>query len=309
MATNNNYSFAGHETFAFRFAWLPKAVEAVLNAPCVLSDENQAMVDLGVGKNMVRSIRFWAMATGVIKQGEMKGFVLTEFGKHIFLPENGLDPFLEDDQTLWLLHWQLARSQRPLFAWDFLLNAWHEPDLVPSSIIAAARRILSKSDVRVSDSSLRGHLAVFFHTYYPTKSKKGDVLEAGLDCPLVQINLLEYRGKRESLQGKPESIHAFRRGRKPEINDAFFCYALCDYWSMAAPYEETLSFREVATRPSSPGQVLKIEDQEIRERLERIADSSGEVFSYLDSSLTQSIHRSCDLSEELIHTMRKGIYS
>ncbi len=309
MATNNNYSFAGHETFAFRFAWLPKAVEAVLNAPCVLSDENQAMVDLGVGKNMVRSIRFWAMATGVIKQGDMKGFVLTEFGKHVFHPVTGLDPFLEDDQTLWLLHWQLACSQRPLFAWDFLLNAWHEPDLVPSSIIAAAKRILNKSDVRVSDSSLRGHLAVFFHTYYPTKSKKGDVLEAGLDCPLVQIDLLEYRGKRESLQGKPESIYAFRRGRKPEINDALFCYALCDFWRLAAPSEETLSFREVATRPSSPGQIFKIEDQEIRERLERIADTSGGVLSYLDSSLIRSIYRNCELSEELIHTMRKGIYS
>lgn len=310
MVTNSNYLFSGHETFAFRFAWLPKAVEAVIEDPYSFSDENEAMVNLGVGKNMVRSIRFWAVATGVIKQTDGRGFALTEFGKHIFHPKSGLDPFLEDDQTLWLLHWQLARAQRPLFAWDFLLNAWHEPDLVPSSIMVAARRLLNKSDVQVSGSSLGGHLSVFFHTYYPTKSKKGDVLEAGLDCPLVQLDFLESRGMRDSLQGRPETIYAFRRGRKPEIGDALFCYALCDFWRLDAAAPETmLSFREVATRPKSPGQVFMLEDQEIRERLERMDESSEGLLSYLQSSLVQSIHRRCDLDQKLLRRLRKRIYS
>src|ERR1019366_2997031 len=59
--------YSGHETFACRYAWLPKALQAIQSDPKVFADEDQAMVDLGVGKNMVRSIRFWVEASGMAK--------------------------------------------------------------------------------------------------------------------------------------------------------------------------------------------------------------------------------------------------
>ena len=50
--------FSGHESFACRYAWLPKAYRFVVDEPATFRDAEQAMVSLGVGKNMVRSIRF-----------------------------------------------------------------------------------------------------------------------------------------------------------------------------------------------------------------------------------------------------------
>ncbi len=50
--------FSGHESFVCRYAWLPKAFRAIVQDPAAFRDEEQAMVSLGVGKNMVRSIRF-----------------------------------------------------------------------------------------------------------------------------------------------------------------------------------------------------------------------------------------------------------
>jgi hypothetical protein len=61
-----NLSFTGHETFVFRYAWLTKAVAAVAEDPGVFTQED-AIVRLGVGKNMVRSIRHWALATGMLQ--------------------------------------------------------------------------------------------------------------------------------------------------------------------------------------------------------------------------------------------------
>ncbi len=306
--TNDKYSISGHETFAFRFAWIPKAVEATLSDTRLLLDDDQAMVRLGVGKNMVRSIRFWVIAAGLIKRRGDDGYELTDIGRHLFHPEDGLDPFLEDDQTLWLLHWQLANAERRLFAWDFLLNHWHEPELVPSAIVTAAKRLLAEKGQPTSDSSLRGHLSAFFHTYYPTRNKKGDVLEAGLDCPLVQLELLEYRGERHPGQGKSESAFAFRRGRKWEISDALFCYTLADFWRRSAAAEETLSFREVTTQRGSPGLALKLDDQEVRERLERIDGVSAGILSCVASALVQSIHRNRALDPEVMQILRERIY-
>ena len=86
------------------------------------------MVDLGVGKNMVRSIRFWSLATGIASaSAKGAGHSLTDFGLGL-LGKRGYDPFLEDRRTLWLIHWNLSTdAQNPLLAWDYLLNRWQEP--------------------------------------------------------------------------------------------------------------------------------------------------------------------------------------
>ena len=60
-------SFAGHETFPFRYMWLRKAVTHTEVDTSVFRQED-AMVLFGVGKNMVRSIRHWGLATGMIKE-------------------------------------------------------------------------------------------------------------------------------------------------------------------------------------------------------------------------------------------------
>jgi hypothetical protein len=59
------YRFSGHETFPCRYAWLSKAVKALEHRLKIFADEDDAMVELGVGKNMMRAIRFWVQAAGI----------------------------------------------------------------------------------------------------------------------------------------------------------------------------------------------------------------------------------------------------
>ena len=94
-------SFAGHQTFAFRYFWLKKGVDLV----CIDSEAFQrddTVVRLGVGKNMVQSIRHWCLATRVLEE-ELKtrsrSLRPTDFGRRL-LNNEGWDPFLEDDATL-----------------------------------------------------------------------------------------------------------------------------------------------------------------------------------------------------------------
>ena len=72
MTMEKHYRISGHETFPCRYTWLPKAVRGVAKNPHLFADDDRAMVDLGVGKNMVRAIRYWAQATGVV-EAEAKG--------------------------------------------------------------------------------------------------------------------------------------------------------------------------------------------------------------------------------------------
>ncbi len=65
-----------------------------------------AVAKLGVGKNMVSAIRFWLRAFGLTKADELQ-----PVAKYLFNTEEGRDPFSEDLNTLWLLHFLLVSSE------------------------------------------------------------------------------------------------------------------------------------------------------------------------------------------------------
>lgn len=293
MLAKRNYRISGHETFPCRYTWLPKAVQAIGKTPTVFSDEEQAMIDLGVGKNMVRAIRFWSQAAGVATTVKGGGHTLTSFGLALFGPR-GIDRFLEDLRTLWLIHWKLStNTDNPLLAWDYLMNRWQEPELVPSAVLRALHKEAAKENDSLSQVTLEQHFNTFLHTYVPTRSLKGKVQEDNLDCPLVELELIVKVGDREldRSSGKREPIYVFRREEKPEITPELFMYCLYDFWAKRHKSELTLSLREVAHGYGSPGQILKLPEEDIRTRVEDLARQTDEFFTYSESANLQQIHR------------------
>lgn len=257
--------FSGHETFAFRYAWLPKAYKAIRREADAFSDENLAIADLGLGKNMVRSLRFWADAVGLAVPTKT-GLLLTDFAHEVF-GEGGHDPFLEDVSTLWLLHWRLSsRADGGLFAWRHLLSHWPHPELTRSDALAVFVRESARLGHAHSSVTLSQHLDVFLHTYAPSRTAAG--IEDSLDGPLVELALILKAGERRTANGRWETVYAFRREPKPDITPALFDWCLSDYWSRLRPNEQTLTLREVAMSPCSPGQVFKLTEEDVRERLE-----------------------------------------
>ncbi len=290
------YKITGHEKFPMRYPWLPKAVMAVQANSRIFSDENEAIVEMGVGKNMVRSIRFWAVAAGIIKMNGNGGYVITEFGDALF-GERGLDPFIEDIQTLWLLHWKLANANDPpLLAWDYLLNRWHEPEIARSVVLNSLEKEAENMDIKLSSTTLRDHLDVFIRTYAPTRGPKGEAKEDNLDSPLVELELIRKTGERNAGpdSGKREPIYAFRREEKHEISSELFVYCLFDFLYRRHQNESTISFREISVGHGSPGQVFKLPENDLRERLETLEDRTDGSLTYMESASIQQIRKNSD---------------
>ena len=293
----HEYRFSGHETFPCRYAWLPKAVSGVAENPAVFFDEDEAMVTLGVGKNMVRSIRFWAEAARIIAPRKDGGYEVTPLGKSLFLTRGGKsphDPFIEDVKTLWLIHWNLATNPFfRIFAWDFFLNRWHDPELSASTAFLAMQRSVQGNARPISDIILYQQYDVFLHSYVPTRGRKGDVREDNLDCPLVELSLLRQIGLRQSNinKAKHEPVFAFRREKKNDISPALFIYCLDDYWQLWHTEEKTLPFSLIVNGHCGPGQVFKLPENDIRARCEAIEDDSGGYFTFQESALQPVIAR------------------
>jgi hypothetical protein len=247
------------------------------------------MVELGVGKNMVRSIRFWSQAVGIATSSKRYGHAVTPFGEMLLREGAGLDPFLEDIRTLWLIHWQLSTNvQSPLLAWDFLLNHWQQPELVPSRVLTALQREATKGGEEISAITIEHHFDTFLHSYVPTRGRKGNVQEDNLDCPLVELELIT---KSDRSAGKSEPIYAFRREEKAEITMELFAYCLNEFWDKRHPTEATLQFQAVAHGHGSPGQIFKLPEDDIRLRLEMLADRATGLFTYTESASQQLLRR------------------
>ncbi len=301
------YKISGHEKFSLRYSWLPKAVMALNNDCKIFSDEDKAMVEMGVGKNMVRSVRFWAVAAGVVGKNGTGDYVVTEFGNALF-GDNGLDPYLEDIRTLLLIHWKFSTSNDPpLLAWDYLLNRWHEPEITKSAVLSLFEEEAVKIDSKPSSTTLHDHFDAFIHTYVPTRGLKGEIKEDNLDSPLVELELVQKTGDRrdDTNSGKLEPIYAFRREEKPEISSELFTYCLFDFFYQRHKNELTVSFRDISVGYGSPGQVFKLPESDIRDRLEVLDRQTGGTLTYQESA---SIQQVCKNSDQDLNKLLQSIY-
>ena len=98
------YVFSGHESFPCKTLWLKKGYDFVVHDKDFNNPE--AVIDLGVGKNMVASIRYWLKVFGLC-QNELP----TWLGNYLFNDEDGRDLYIEDLATLWILHFHLVFNQ------------------------------------------------------------------------------------------------------------------------------------------------------------------------------------------------------
>ena len=284
-----DFRFSGHESFPCRYAWLPKAVAALQQNPQIFSEEREAISELGVGKNMVRAIRFWIVVMGIAEVIDHQ-LVVTPFGKAL-LGSEGLDRFLEDRRTLWLLHWMLLSHENdPLFAWDYLFNRWGHPDMTRTEVLRVFEQEAKRMERTLSRTTLEQHFDVFLHTYVTSNARRAESREDNLDSPFVDLELIEVIGERRvGKTGRSEPVYAFRREPKPDITPELFVFCLLDYWSKRQVNESTLTFRDVSTNVGSIGQVFKLSEPDIRERLERLEKQSNGLLVYQESASVQRI--------------------
>ena len=277
MLELSHVSFSGHETFPFRTGWLKKGYEAAKNHPRFFLDQDTAMTLLGVGKNMVRSIRHWCLATKIVEETTrvgIKGLYPTELGTLIL---DDFDPYLEDLGTLWILHWRLVTHAEKATTWYAVFSGWFQTEFTKDELVHfIGDRLAENGHNGTAESSLKRDVDCFVRTYVPARATANLLLEDALDCPLTELNLVVELSDRKTFR--------FERSSHPTLPDLVLAYVLQDFWNTTAPDRESLSFEDVMYKPGSPGRVLRIEENAMLERLEHMELVTQGHFSFVTSS-------------------------
>lgn len=199
--TGEKTAFGRHETFALRYGWLTKGAQALMSGDPVFEAED-ATVRLGVGKNMVASIRYWLQAAQVIAKRN-DGWELTETGAYIF-DDDGCDPYLEDEATIWLIHWLIVSNPELATSWWWFFNRFHKPEFT-SNEIARALQDFAETQVkgRHATSTLKTDAAVLLRMYVRSAGNNRVPAEEALDSPLSVLGLVSRVPGSKSFESRP----------------------------------------------------------------------------------------------------------
>ena len=264
--------FSGHETFPLRQMWLKKAFEQAVDggrvAKAVFTDKN-AIASFGVGKNMVSSIRHWALACNVLRESgeDPDYFEIPDIAREV-LSDGGLDPYAENPSTAWHAHWWLAGKGNRATTWRWLFNHVTAPTFTRQELEGPLEDFARKLDPkrRLSVSTLSRDLETCLRSYAPRFA--GGSPEDFAEPLLGELGLLQEVHKGQ---------YAFRRGPKVSLHDGLFAYALLDYWDSTADGVSSMAFETIAYGEGSPGRVFKLDEDSVAERLMSLSDLTDKV--------------------------------
>ncbi|MHC5354978.1 DUF4007 family protein [Myroides sp. LJL115] len=182
--------FSGHDTFHCKQQWLLKGYEFTVNQTYrEFNHTENAIKHLGIGRNMVSSLKYWLDAFHITENGR-----ITAFAETIFSEDNGVDRYLEDEGTLWLLqfyicHFKHASIYNLIFTEYFIDKASYEFN--EEKIISFINKFSDSNNIkRTSSNTLSSDFKVFIRSYTATK-KVAKNIEEDVNSPLLELNLIE----------------------------------------------------------------------------------------------------------------------
>ena len=218
--TPSKLTFSGHDTFHYRHLWLKKGYDFIKKGRKFTDDD--AVVELGVGKNMVSSINFWMRAFGIID----KDGLLTDFANYI-LDDAGKDPYIEDEATLWLLHYQLI-TQNIASTYSLIFNEFRREkiEFTRDNFIAFVVRKAEELNMsQINKNTLSTDFEVLTKMYIRTDAQSKD-REDTFSGLLTELNIIQE--EKRKVDDKTVTFYSISTEDKSEIPDEVLLYTILD---------------------------------------------------------------------------------
>jgi hypothetical protein len=288
--------FSGHETFPLRYGWLYKSVN-LLNKKGNLSTSNvkdvqEAIIELGVGKNMVNAIRYWSEACSIVKTLKNDAAQsLTGIGQYLFISkghENESksiqkgdapnDPFLERVGSIWLIHFLLNFNESVLTSYRYFFNMSAMQNFEKAKLVYDIdREIKVLCDKEVKESTIKKDVDCFLHTYSSKQLSKGkkntSIGEEHFASPLIELGLIRDLGK-----GNYSSI----LDERPSLPTEVFSYALLRF-VFEIKASETAGFDAVLSDQCSPGKIFRLSERGLGVQLDNAVKQYPNLFEETDT--------------------------
>ncbi len=265
MSTNikgGKYTFSGHESFPCKSLWLKKGYDFVVAGNDFSKPE--AVIHLGVGKNMVASIKYWMKVFGIIENDE-----LTWLGDYLFNEENGKDKYLEDIATLWLLHFNLVfNNEASLYTMFFNGLQREKSHFEREQILTYVKLKMAEAGkgTQFNANTVKKDIGVLLQNYtLPRKPQSNE----DYSTMLMDLDLI-----RQNQEGKG---YYFNVDGKRKVTTEIFLYALLKLKEQEG--DNSLSYDTIQ---DNIGLIFCMQDGETIDMLKTLSKKYSKCISYSD---------------------------
>ena len=249
-----NYSFSGHDTFHCRLFWLKKGYDYVSNDQKFKDDSG---VDLGVGRNMVNSIRFWLKSFGVIDEN----YKIDELYDLIFNDE-GFDPYLENEGTLWLLHFKINElNHSNIYRILFGELRMQKPEFTKKNFVDYALTL----DPKQNKKTLEKDFSVFLRMYLESHKDIND----GYSGLLTELNLIKELGKTQN----GEQLYRIENLSQEEVPNEILLYCILSN----EDYGKSISFNSLYNNSNGVGKIFCLNKDILETKLIEISEKYKDI--------------------------------
>lgn len=176
----------GHEKFPLREGWINKGIRGVQKNAKIFTG-NAGPDILGVGTNMVKSIRYWLQSFLLINENPKEGATLSEIGKLI----EQYDLYLEDYFSLWILHSCIAKNDDRATTWYLFFNKCAAEEFRKDELFDVLKKelIAYAGTDSFPDGSLKDDIDVLLNMY--SKNNSDDDPEDKNKSPFAVLGLVK----------------------------------------------------------------------------------------------------------------------
>lgn len=284
--------FSGHDKFHCKEQWLLKGLQFIENKELnegFRSDE--ATYQLGVGKNMVRSIHYWLKSFSLIDETDQ----FSPYSKYLFTTEK-YDPYLENISTLYILQYLLtAKEYASIYSLIFKDFFKHKASLefTELQVTTYIKRILAELEIKkFNDNTIRSDFKVFVRTYVPPK-KDLKTLEDDFSAPLLDLKLISDTGRKNDLN---QPVYRINRDVRTDLSEYALAFCLLDYFEG----EVAIDFTDIT---NNLGSYLCLTNEGVEEVLGRLCQSDKRFIFKSDAGVKQLQLKQNDLylKEEMLN--------
>lgn len=252
--------FTGHDTFYCRTYWLKKGLDHIWNNK---KFDDKAVIQLGVGKNMVTAIRFWLRSFGLLDTQDQPN----QFAEKLF-GEGGFDAYCEDTATLWLLHYNLIKTDySSIYRLVFQDFRKQRIEFTREHLLAYLERHCSDRNFTYHTSSLKKDIGVFLGNYII--SAKSSNVEDNFMGLLHELNLV-------SNLDKSGGWYRINTGKQVSLPYPIFLFAILDYFEQS----ETLSIPQIKELAS----IFALDSDGLKQKIDQITSNYSDSVVFTEDA-------------------------
>lgn len=159
-----------HGSFYLRNGWGTKIIQAVEADDMIFSpvNEQEAVDRIGLGRVMIKALRYWADASGLTEEEKVQGGI-AERRTALFDLLEANDRYFQKLGSLLLLHRNIALNEDNVTAWYWAFNEFDKQSFTKEEFVDGLHYFLAVNEMSIKKAAVDKEFNCFKNTYLAEK--------------------------------------------------------------------------------------------------------------------------------------------